>query len=116
MLRNLEVRGSNLGPETGYSHCVFRGKPVPQSLETNSVIKVKQSHNILMEVQGERMYSSYSFTTSSHCVFRGRPVPQFLEKNSVITVKQYHNIFMEVQGERMYSSYSFTTSTLDGGE
>jgi hypothetical protein len=27
-------------------------------------VKVKQSHNIPMEAQGERMYSSYSFTTS----------------------------------------------------
>jgi hypothetical protein len=28
-------------------------------------IKQKQSHNTPMEVQGERMYSSYSFTTSA---------------------------------------------------
>jgi hypothetical protein len=28
-------------------------------------IKVKQSHNTSMEVQGKRMYSSYSLTTSA---------------------------------------------------
>jgi hypothetical protein len=28
------------------------------------VVKVKQSHNTPMEAQGERRYSSYSFSTS----------------------------------------------------
>jgi hypothetical protein len=31
----------------------------------NTVKKVNQSHNTTMEAQGERMYSSYSFTTSA---------------------------------------------------
>jgi hypothetical protein len=30
-----------------------------------SVVKAKQSHNTPMEAQGERRYSSYSFTTSA---------------------------------------------------
>jgi hypothetical protein len=32
---------------------------------TNSYINVKQSHDTAMEAKGERMYSSYSFTTSA---------------------------------------------------
>jgi hypothetical protein len=46
-------------PCAGLSRAWYRSTQLPQC------IKVKESHNTSMKVQGERRYSSYSFTTSA---------------------------------------------------